>query len=86
MRGSHAGSPSAPMGQPAEKISPPATLADLAAVPPTKVAELVRGTLYIFNSSLGAWRHPHEAPPKVPRRRSGGGWWGAKVGGGARWA
>jgi hypothetical protein len=39
------------MGQPAEKLPQPprATLADLAAVPPGKVAELIRGVLHIFN-------------------------------------
>jgi Uma2 family endonuclease len=38
------------MGQPAEKLpAPRATLADLAAVPPGKVAELIRGVLHIFN-------------------------------------
>jgi Uma2 family endonuclease len=41
------------MGQPAEKRYP-ATYADLEAVPPHKVAELIRGTLYVF---------PRPAPP-----------------------
>jgi Uma2 family endonuclease len=37
------------MGQPAEKLSPPrATLTDLEAAPPNRVAELVRGTLTTF--------------------------------------
>ena len=35
------------MGQPAEKERR-ATYADLEAVPPNKVAELVRGTLHVF--------------------------------------
>ena len=37
------------MGQPAEKLTTRATLADLEAVPPHRVAELVRGVLHIFN-------------------------------------
>lgn len=35
------------MGQPAEQLRR-ATYADLEAVPPTRVAELIRGTLYTF--------------------------------------
>ncbi|XYI00154.1 Uma2 family endonuclease [Sorangium sp. So ce1128] len=68
------------MGHPAEKQRH-ATYADLEAVPPNKVAELVRGTLYVFPrpaprhanaaSSLGADLHG-----AFQRGRGGpGGWW-----------
>jgi Uma2 family endonuclease len=68
------------MGQPAEKPRR-ATYADLEAVPPGKVAELINGTLYVF---------PRPAPPHISassvlgaelngpfqRGRGGpGGWW-----------
>jgi hypothetical protein len=35
------------MGDPAEKLYP-ATYTDLAAVPPNKLAQIVRGTLYVL--------------------------------------
>ncbi|HTN87196.1 MAG TPA: Uma2 family endonuclease, partial [Sorangium sp.] len=68
------------MGHPAEKRRH-ATYADLEAVPPNKVAELVRGTLHVFPrpaprhanaaSSLGADLHG-----AFQRGRGGpGGWW-----------
>lgn len=69
------------MGQPAEKRSR-ATYADLEAVPPGKVAELIGGELYVF---------PRPAPPYLDaqgelleilrgpfqkgRRGGAGGWW-----------
>jgi Uma2 family endonuclease len=69
-----------PMGQPAEK-RPRATYADLAAVPPGKVAELIDGELYVFprpalphvnaSSVLG-----YELLGPFQRGRGGpGGWW-----------
>jgi hypothetical protein len=69
------------MGQPAEKLTPRATYADLEAVPPHLVAELVRGTLRTFPRP--APRHAH-ASSRLGGRLDGpfglgeggpGGWW-----------
>lgn len=67
------------MGQPAEKLTPRATLADLDAVPPPRVAELIRGVLYTFGrpapkharaaSRLGRHLGPFDDDPGEP-----GGW------------
>ena len=68
------------MGQPAEKLSPRATYADLEAVPPPMRAELIEGTLYTFPrpapkhagaaSNLGA-----ELITPFSRMRGGPGGW-----------
>ena len=70
------------MGHPAAKLPPPgrATYADLEAVPANKVAELIRGTLYVMprpasphafaSSRLGRRLGPFDDDPSGP-----GGWW-----------
>ncbi len=68
------------MGHPAEKLYP-ATYADLEAVPPNQVAELIQGTLYVFprpaprharaSSKLGSFL----VPPFDEGDGGPGGWW-----------
>ncbi|HVK70355.1 MAG TPA: Uma2 family endonuclease [Polyangium sp.] len=68
------------MGHPAEKLHP-ATYADLEAVPPHQVAELIQGTLYVFprpaprhartSSKLGSFL----VPPFDEGDGGPGGWW-----------
>ncbi|MDI1480543.1 hypothetical protein [Polyangium sp. y55x31] len=68
------------MGHPAEKLHP-ATHADLEAVPPHEVAELIQGTLYVFPRAAPRHASAHSSlgmqlgPPFRFGEGGPGGWW-----------
>ena len=68
------------MGHPAEKLHP-ATYADLEAVPPHQVAELIQGTLYVFPRPAPRHASAHSSlgmqlgPPFRFGDGGPGGWW-----------